>query len=127
MTVGSVVLVVVLGIAVFAIAAGAIGREARRLDKLAPRSVYIVEEAAEFVADSLPALSQAQLTHEEVQGLLVGDHIQDLRGLIFTDSVLKAGNVARDIQTCAVRFLDKRHRESLVFQVDDDSSLAWLC
>ncbi len=71
MSVGSVVLVVVLGIAVFAIAAGAIGREARRLDKLAPRSVYIVEEAAEFVADSLPALSQAQLTHEEVQGLLV--------------------------------------------------------
>jgi hypothetical protein len=71
MTVGSVVLVVVLGIAVFAIAAGAIGREARRLDKLAPRSVYIVEEAAEFVADSLPAVSQAQLTHVEVQGLLV--------------------------------------------------------
>jgi hypothetical protein len=71
MSVGSVVLVAVLAIAVFAIAATAIGREARRLDKLAPRSVYIVEEAAQFVADSLPALSQAQVTHEEVEGLLI--------------------------------------------------------
>ncbi|MGD9702379.1 MAG: hypothetical protein AB7Q42_01140 [Acidimicrobiia bacterium] len=71
MTVGSIVIVVVLAILVFAIAAGAIGREARRLDKLAPRAVYIVEEAAQYVADALPPLSQAQLTHAEVEGLLL--------------------------------------------------------
>lgn len=90
MTVAGIVLVVVLGLAVFAIAAGAIGREARRLDMIAPRAVYIVEEAAVFVADALPEHSQARLTHAEVEGLLLAhmrwlhakglqpDHVVDL-------------------------------------------------
>jgi hypothetical protein len=66
-----IVLVVVLAIAVLAIAVGTVGREARRLDAIAPRSVYVLEEAVEFVADSLPELSQTQLTHDEVRGLLL--------------------------------------------------------
>jgi hypothetical protein len=56
---------------VFAIAAGAIGREAHRLDGVAPRAVYQLDEAVDFVADRLPAETQARLTPEEVESLLV--------------------------------------------------------
>jgi hypothetical protein len=54
----------------FAIAAGAIGREARRLDSVAPRAVYLIDEAVDFVADRLPPESQARLTPAEVDELL---------------------------------------------------------
>ena len=56
---------------VFAIAAGTIGREAHRLDAVAPRAVYQLDEAVDFVADRLPADSQARLTPAEVEALLV--------------------------------------------------------
>lgn len=55
---------------VFAIAAGAIGREAHRLDAVAPRAVYQLDEAVDFVADRLPPESQARLTPGEVDELL---------------------------------------------------------
>ena len=71
MTGAWVALVVVLAVAVFAVAAVAIGREARRLDTIAPRAVYVPEEAVEFVAERLPPLSQSQLTHDEVRSLLL--------------------------------------------------------
>ena len=58
-------------IATFAIAAGAIGREAHRLDAIAPRAVYRLDEAVDYVADRLPAGSQARLTPAEVEQLLV--------------------------------------------------------
>ena len=58
-------------IAVFAIAAVSIGREARRLDAVAPRAVYVLEEALDFVADRIPAQSQARLTPEELRSILV--------------------------------------------------------
>jgi len=61
---------VVAAVLVFAIAAGTIGREARRLDAIAPRAVYRLEEAVDFVADRLPPESQARLTHAEVDELL---------------------------------------------------------
>ncbi len=55
---------------VFAIAAGAVGREAHRLDAVAPRAVYQLDEAVDFVADRLPPASQARLTPAEVDQLL---------------------------------------------------------
>jgi flavin-dependent dehydrogenase len=62
----------VVGAAVltFAIAAGTIGREAHRLDAVAPRAVYLLDEAVDFVADRLPPESQARLTPAEVDELL---------------------------------------------------------
>ena len=66
----AVVLVVLAVIAVFAIAAGVIGREAHRLDAVAPRAVYELDEAVEFVADHVPPASQARLTPDEVRELL---------------------------------------------------------
>jgi hypothetical protein len=66
----AVVILVLAGAAVFAIAAVTIGREARRLDAVAPRVIYDIEDAVEYVADHLPPDSQARLTHDEVRELL---------------------------------------------------------
>ena len=65
-----IVILVVAGVLVFAIAAGTVGREARRLDALAPRAVYEIEQAIEYVADHLPAQAQARLTYDELEQLL---------------------------------------------------------
>ena len=57
-------------LAVFVIAAVVVGREAHRLDAVAPRSVYVVNEAVEFVAEHLPPETQARLTPSELERLL---------------------------------------------------------
>ena len=64
------VLIVLAGLCTFVIAAVVVGREARRLDSVAPRSVYIVDEAVEFVAEFLPAGTQSRLTPDELEQLL---------------------------------------------------------
>jgi hypothetical protein len=65
------VFVVLAAVCTFAIAAGAIGREAHRLDALNPKAVYWLDEAVDFVCDRIPPASQARLTPEEVEQLLV--------------------------------------------------------
>jgi len=67
----TIVFAVVAALVVFAIAAAVVGREAHRLDAVAPRAVYQLDEAVDFVCDRLPEESQARLTPEEVQQLLV--------------------------------------------------------
>lgn len=62
--------VVVSTISVFVIATVVIGREARRLDAVAPRVVYRIDEAVAFVADALPPDTQARLTLDELGQLL---------------------------------------------------------
>jgi hypothetical protein len=73
--VGAIVVALVL-----AIAAGAIGREARRLDALPPRAVFDVDEAVQWVADHLPDDVTAVLSYDEVRTLLdLGlDHLRSL-------------------------------------------------
>jgi hypothetical protein len=61
----------VAAVAVFAIAAVVIGREAHRLDAVAPRVIYRLDEAVDFVADRVPPATQARLTPAEVEQLLV--------------------------------------------------------
>lgn len=63
--------IVAAAVSVFLIAALTIGREARRLDAMAPRAVYQLEQAADYVAVSLPEATQARLTMEELEKLLV--------------------------------------------------------
>ena len=65
------VFIVAAAICVFAIAAVVIGREARRLDAVAPRAVYDIDQAVEFVADRLPEQTQARLTPDELRQMLV--------------------------------------------------------
>jgi hypothetical protein len=62
---------IIAALLVFVIAAVVIGREARRLDSVAPRAVYELEQATQFVADNLPSETQARLTFAELRKLLV--------------------------------------------------------
>ena len=62
---------IIAALLVFAIAAVIIGREARRLDSMAPRAVYELEQATQFVADNLPSETQARLIFAELRKLLV--------------------------------------------------------
>ena len=55
---------------VFVMAAVVVGREAHRLDAVAPRVVYNIDEAVEFVSDRVPATTQARLTPGELEQLL---------------------------------------------------------
>jgi len=66
----TLLLILLAALIVFVIAAVVIGREAHRLDAVAPRTVYIPEEAAEFVAEYLPEASQARLTPDDLDQLL---------------------------------------------------------
>ena len=61
----------VAAVAVFVIAAVVVGREAHRLDAVAPRVVYNLDEAVDFVSDRVPPATQARLTPAEVEQLLV--------------------------------------------------------
>jgi hypothetical protein len=67
----TIVFAVLAAIAVFVIAAVVVGREAHRLDAVAPRVVYRLDEAIDFVADRLPSATQARLTPAELEQLLV--------------------------------------------------------
>ena len=70
MTPLAVGLLVAAAIVVFVVAAWTIGREAHRLDGVAPRAIYDIDEAIAYVADAVPDGSQARLTHDEVRQLL---------------------------------------------------------
>lgn len=67
----TIVFAVVAAVVTFIIAAVAVGREAHRLDAVAPRAVYLLDEAVDYVSDRLPPDSQARLTPAEVEQLLV--------------------------------------------------------
>lgn len=64
------VFIVAAAIVTFVIAAVVIGREAHRLDAVAPRSVYLIDEVVELVAEYLPPETQARLTPDELEQLL---------------------------------------------------------
>jgi hypothetical protein len=93
------VFAVVAAVIVFAIAAVVIGREAHRLDAVAPRVVYNLDEAVEFVGDRVPPATQARLTPQELEQLLTF-HLRWLhaKGLQPTDVVDRR----QDIETPTV-------------------------
>jgi hypothetical protein len=66
----TIVLILLAALCVFVIAAVVVGREAHRLDAVAPRSVYLIDEVVEFVAEYLPTETQARLTPDELEQLL---------------------------------------------------------
>lgn len=87
----------------------AIGREARRLDAVAPRAVYDLDDAVVYVAERLPASSQARLTHNEVRQLLVA-HMRWLH--------------AKGLQPTDV--IDRRQDINDEVVVNEETSTAWL-
>ena len=72
---GATIFFIVLStVLVFMIAAGTVGREAHRLDAVAPRVVYEISQAVEFVAGRLPADTQGRLTFDELE-ILLREHL----------------------------------------------------
>ena len=61
---------VVALIVIFAIAAAVIGREARRLDAVAPNPTFDLDEAVEWVAEHLPYEVSAVLSHDDVRRII---------------------------------------------------------
>jgi hypothetical protein len=91
MSIVTIFSVLVSALSVFAIAAVVVGREAQRLDMVAPRVIYDIDRAAEFVARALPQSTQSRLTMEEVRQLLLA-HLswmneRDLMPLDVTDRI----------------------------------------
>ena len=95
--------------AVFVMAAGVVGREAHRLDAVAPRSVYVPEEALEFVAEFLPVESQSRLTPDDLESLL-RFHMQWLH--------------AKGLQPSNV--IDRRQDIADQVVISEDNLVAWL-
>jgi hypothetical protein len=121
-TVLVVVLVAVAVIAVFAIAAGTVGREARRLDAVAPRAVYDLDEATDYVADRLPPETQAHLTPDELQELLrmhmaqlrakglqppkAVDHVQDIEEPVVVEETGAVGYLIGRAEAAGMQVTD---------------------
>jgi hypothetical protein len=57
-------------IVIFAIAAAVIGREARRLDAVAPNPTFDLEEAVAWIAEHLPFEVSAELSHDDVRRII---------------------------------------------------------
>lgn len=107
---------------VFVIASVVVGREARRLDAVAPRVVYEIDQAVEFVANALPATTQARLTMEEVRELLlshlnwlaerdlmpvdVTDRVQDIESPVIVDETVLSAYLLREAENRGVELLD---------------------
>jgi hypothetical protein len=116
------VFVVLAAVAVFAIAAGVIGREAHRLDAVAPRVIYNLDDAVEFVSDRVPPATQARLTPAEVERLLtlhlrwlhakglqpvdVTDRRQDIDELTVIDDDTLIGYLLGEAEREGVQLLD---------------------
>lgn len=131
------VFVAVATVAVFAIAAGVVGREAHRLDGVAPRVIYDIDQAVEYVSDHLPAASQARLTPAEVERLLtlhlrwlherglqpadVTDRRQDITELTVIDDDSLIGYLLGEAEREGVELLDDVDAVAVV-----DAHLAYL-
>jgi hypothetical protein len=103
------VYVLLAAVGTFVMAAVVVGREAHRLDAVAPRSVYIPEEALEFVAEYLPENTQARLTPDELEQLL-RFHMQWLHS-----KGLQPSNV-----------IDRRQDISVPVVISEDTATAYL-
>ena len=115
-------LVTVSVVVVFVIAAVTVGREARRLDAVAPRAVYDLEVAVAFVADALPEVTQARLTLDELRSLLVAhmrwlhakglqpekvvDRPQDIDEVLIVDELTVAAYMLGAAEESGIEVLD---------------------
>ena len=117
---------IIAALLVFAIAAVIIGREARRLDSMAPRAVYELEQATQFVADNLPSETQARLTFAELRKLLVF-HMRWLhdKGLQPAGVVDRQQNIVDEVvideQTLTAYLLDVAEKNNIEILDDVDA------
>lgn len=118
----TVVLAIFAGVVVFAIAAIVIGREARRLDKVAPRVVYEISAAVEYVSERIPVTSQARITMDELRELLLAhlnwmaarnlmptdvmDRVQDIAEPVIVDETTLVAHLLGEANARGVQLLD---------------------
>lgn len=118
----TLVFAIVSAVGVFVIAAVTVGREARRLDAVAPRAVWQLEEAVEFVAAALPAHTQSRLTPDELRELLrahvawlharglqpddVTDRPQDIADPVVVDDLTLAAYLLAEAERRGIAILD---------------------
>ena len=118
----TIVFIALAAVTVFVIAAVVVGREARRLDSISPRAVYEIETAVDFVADHLPPDTQARLTPEELEMLLllhlrwmherglqpdkVVDHRQDIDDLVVVDPDSVTAYLLGESEAAGIEILD---------------------
>ncbi len=100
---------------VMAVAAGAIGREARRLDGLPPRAVFDLDEAVQWVADHLPEDVTAQLSYDEVRQILDHslDHLRELGLAGSTTGEPVEGEVVVDEAEALAAVLDRAEQAGM--------------
>lgn len=112
----------VSAVLVFFIAAVVLGREARRLDAVAPRVVYEIDSAVTYVADALPEETQARLTMSELETLLrahlawmherglqpdsPADKVQDISDPVVADEVTLTAHLLAQAERRGVEVLD---------------------
>jgi hypothetical protein len=110
------IFVVLAVAAVFAVAAVTVGREAFRLGHQLPPTIFDLDEAVHYVADSLPADAQARLTYVEVR-VLVAAQLELLR---------TKGVLARPGEEPTLTVARNGQRDKPVVVVDDDAVAALL-
>jgi len=122
MSIATVLFAIVSALAVFVIAAVVVGREAQRLDMVAPRVIYDIDQAADYVARALPSNTQARLTMDEVRQLLlahlswmndkgltpldVTDRVQNISVPVVVDEDTLAAYLLKEASRRGVEILD---------------------
>ena len=125
MSIATVLFAIVSALAVFVIAAVVVGREAQRLDMVAPRVIYDIDQAADYVARSLPSNTQARLTMDEVRQLLLA-HLSWMndKGLMPLDVTDRVQNISIpvvvDEDTLAAYLLKEASRRGVEILDDVD-------
>jgi hypothetical protein len=110
-------------VVVFVIAAVVVGREARRLDAVAPRVTYELDEAVVYVADRLPQLTQARLGYDDVREVLrihmrllhahghqpdrLMDRPQDIEDVVLVDDTGAIGEVIGAVESAGLDLVDE--------------------
>jgi hypothetical protein len=125
MSIATVLFAIVSALAVFVIAAVVVGREAQRLDMVAPRVIYDIDQAADYVARALPGNTQARLTMDEVRQLLLA-HLSWMndKGLMPLDVTDRVQNISIpvvvDEDTLAAYLLKEASRRGVEILDDVD-------
>jgi hypothetical protein len=125
MSIVTVLFALVSALSVFVIAAVVVGREAQRLDMVAPRVIYDIDQAAEYVVRVLPSSAQARLTMDEVRQLLLA-HLSWLndKGLTPLDVTDRVQNISIpvvvDEDTLAAYLLKEASRRGVEILDDVD-------
>ena len=116
---------VVTMLIVFAIAAGAVGREAQLLDAVPARPVFDPDEATTWIAERLPTQISAVLSYAEL-GQIVGwtlDKLRESASVARTSGEVPdaGGNVVLDTESVVAYVMDR----AIVAKVTIDESDAW--